>query len=62
MARWNSKPMPEVELKMPEEIENEKSDVRDLFYDVNVAKITLASWISWYVDFEYLHYVNKTLF
>ena len=51
--------MPEVELKMPEEVENEKSDVRDLFYDVNVAKITLACWISWYVDFEYLPYVRQ---
>lgn len=41
--------MPKVELEVPKEIVAEKSDVRDLFYDKNVAKITIASWISWLV-------------
>ena len=47
VARWNKKNMPEVELEMPKEISDEKSDIRDLFYDRNVTKITLASWTSW---------------
>ena len=48
VARWNGKPMPKVELEVPKQVVEEKSDVRDLFYDKNVAKVTLASWISWY--------------
>ena len=39
--------MPKVELEIPKEIVSEKSDVRDLFYDKSVGKITVASWISW---------------
>lgn len=47
VARWNRKPMPKVELEIPREVFKEKSDVRDLFYDWDVGKITIASWISW---------------
>ena len=47
VARWNGKTMPKVELEIPKEIVSEKSDVRDLFYDKSVGKITVASWISW---------------
>ena len=47
VARWNGKPMPTVELQVPNEVVSEKSDVRDLFYDKNVGMVTFASWISW---------------
>ena len=47
VARWNGKPMPKVELEIPTEVVAEKADVRDLFYDRNVGKVTVASWISW---------------
>lgn len=42
--------MPNVELEIPKEITEEKSDVRDLFYDKSVTKITLVSWMTWYVQ------------
>ena len=54
VARWNGKQMPEVELEKPEGIENEKSDIRDLFYDRSVTKVTLGSWVSWY-DYKKHH-------
>ena len=47
VARCNKKIMPKVELEIPKEIVSEKSDVRDLFYDKSVGKITVASWTSW---------------
>ena len=48
VARWNGKVMPTVELEVPKEIVEEKSDLRDLFYDRDVTQVTIASWISWY--------------
>lgn len=48
VARWNGKVMPTVELEVPKEIVEEKSDLRDLFYDRNVTQVTIASWTSWY--------------
>ncbi|XP_028398810.1 organic cation transporter protein-like [Dendronephthya gigantea] len=49
VGRWNGKPMPKVELEEPKRVVHEKTDVRDLFYDKNVAKVTIASWITWFV-------------
>ncbi|XP_028398822.1 organic cation transporter protein-like [Dendronephthya gigantea] len=48
VARRNGKPMPKVELEKPKQVVHEKTDVRDLFYDKNVAKVTIASWITWF--------------
>ena len=54
VAKWNRKTFQEVELEVPKEVENEKSDVRDLFYDRKISMITIASWISWFVDYLFV--------
>ena len=54
VAKWNHKTIQEVELEVPKEVENEKSDVRDLFYDRKISMITIASWISWFVDYLFV--------
>ena len=56
VARWNDKVMPTVELEIPKEIVEEKSDVRDLFYDKDVTQVTIASWMSWYALTNCLNY------
>ena len=56
VARWNDKVMPTVELEIPKEILEEKSDVGDLFYDKDITKVIIANWMSWYALINWLNY------